>query len=202
MVATREHPVQIPAVVEAEAKGAAYRSWLGLEGDGDRLDAIIETSKGDLRCTLDVTNAPMTIMSFVGLARGEVAVDGAAGRPFYDGTIFHRVIPDFMIQGGDPEGSGRGGPGFRFDDEPAPRGSFDRPGLMAMANAGPNTNGSQFFVTEVPTPHLSGKHTIFGACDDDSVRLVERIARVKTNDTGRPTEDVVIEHIRFEVVPR
>src|SRR5438445_8659007 len=120
--------------------------------------ASFDTTEGKFKIKLFLAEAPQTVNNFVSLAEG-----AKTGKPFYDGTIFHRVIPDFMIQGGDPDGTGRGGPGYQFEDEVPPGGpSFDRPGLLAMANAGPNTNGSQFFVTVAPTPHLTGKHTIFG----------------------------------------
>jgi cyclophilin family peptidyl-prolyl cis-trans isomerase len=116
--------------------------------------------------------------------------------PLYDGTIFHRVIPDFMIQGGDPAGNGTGDPGYKFKDEIAPDLKFDRPGRLAMANAGPNTNGSQFFITEVPTPHLNGKHTIFGQCQPMS--LIEKIARVPRDPaTDKPFQAVRITHIKI-----
>jgi peptidyl-prolyl cis-trans isomerase A (cyclophilin A) len=116
--------------------------------------------------------------------------------PLYDGTIFHRVIPNFMIQGGDPAGDGTGDPGYKFKDEIVPTLTFDRPGRLAMANSGPNTNGSQFFITEVPTPHLNGHHTIFGQCDDATVELVKKIARMATDPrTDRPFRPVKINHI-------
>lgn len=197
------HPVQVAGVNDAEDIGAAYLEWLGIQA-GQPLMATLETSMGDLVCTLDPTNAPMTVMNFVGLARGDVSWtenEVAVDRPLYDNTILHRVIPEFMIQAGDPEGTGRGSPGYRFADEPSPRGSFDRPGLLAMANSGPDTNGSQFFVTEVPTPHLSGKHTIFGSCDAAAVRLVARIARVETDSVGRPSDEVILRTVRIEPGP-
>jgi peptidyl-prolyl cis-trans isomerase A (cyclophilin A) len=192
------HPVQVEGVSDAADPGAAFFDWLGV-APGETLPIVIETSAADLHCVLDPSNAPMTVMNFVGLARGDISwtENGVpVDRPLYDGTVFHRVIPDFMIQGGDPEGTGRGSPGYRFADEPAPMAAFDRPGLLAMANSGKDTNGSQFFITEVPTPHLSGKHTIFGVCDADAVRQVRRIARVDTDSVGRPDEDVVLHRIR------
>lgn len=198
------HPASIPVIADAEDKEAAFREWLGIGQPGARLQAVFETSMGDVHCLLDPENAPMTVMNFVGLARGEIAwTSGGAmsNEPLYDGTIFHRVIPEFMIQGGDPLGTGRGNGGYRFADEPAPRGAFDRPGLLAMANSGPDTNGSQFFITEVPTPHLDGKHTIFGSCDPAGQRLVERIARVDADGSGRPSEEIVLQRVRFQVAP-
>src|SRR5271157_3290334 len=133
--------------------------------------AIIQTTAGNITCTLFPGKAPLTVANFIGLATGTKAwKDPKTGQmmhtPLYDGTIFHRVIPNFMIQGGDPIGTGSGDPGYSFKDEFTPDLTFDQPGRLAMANSGPNTNGSQFFITEVPTPHLNGKHTIFGQCQD------------------------------------
>ena len=116
----------------------------------------------------------------------------------YDGTVFHRVIPGFMVQGGDPLGEGSGGPGYRFLDELDPDLRFDRPGLLAMANSGPHTNGSQFFVTEAPTPHLDGRHTIFGQCDEASLEVVKRITAVAAED-DRPVEPVTLEHVEIVI---
>ena len=131
------------------------------------LYAIFHTNQGTITCSLFEKEAPKTVANFVGLADGTKEwTDPKTGkkvkRRFYDGLIFHRVIPNFMIQGGDPEGTGRGGPGYRFEDEFHPDLKFDKPGKLAMANSGPNSNGSQFFITHVPTPWLDNKHTIFG----------------------------------------
>jgi peptidyl-prolyl cis-trans isomerase A (cyclophilin A) len=133
----------------------------------ESITATFQTSLGEIVVKLLPEKAPKTVANFVGLAEGTREwKDPTSGqtvkRPLYDGTMFHRVIPDFMIQGGDPLGTGTGGPGYRFEDEIGPDNRFDKPGLLAMANAGPNTNGSQFFITEVPTPHLNRGHTIFG----------------------------------------
>jgi len=152
----------------------------GAPADGD-LVVKLQTSLGTATCTLFLEEAPITVASFVGLADGSqpwLTPEGTLGEgPLYQDLIFHRRIPDFMVQTGDPEGTGKGGPGYRFPDEVTPDLGFDRPGRLAMANSGPNSNGSQFFITEEPTPHLDGRHTIFGQCDDDSVALVGRIAR-------------------------
>jgi peptidyl-prolyl cis-trans isomerase A (cyclophilin A) len=163
--------------------------------------AVFHTTAGDLTCELFPSNAPKTVKNFIGLAIGTKEwTDPRTGekttRPLFDGTIFHRVIPSFMIQGGDPLGQGTGGPGYQFEDEFDSSLTFDRPGRLAMANSGPNTNGSQFFITEVPTPHLNGRHTIFGQCDDASVELVKKIARMPTSRGDRPADPVKINHIQ------
>ncbi len=165
--------------------------------------ATFTTSVGTVKVRLMPEHAPTTVANFVELARGERQWrDPRDGRsktePLYDGTIFHRVIPDFMIQGGDPEGSGRGGPGYQFQDECPPNGpSFDRPGLLAMANAGPNTNGSQFFVTVAATPWLNGKHTIFGEVIE-GMDVVKAISTTPTGPQDRPRQDVVIEKLQID----
>jgi peptidyl-prolyl cis-trans isomerase A (cyclophilin A) len=162
--------------------------------------ATFVTSMGTFKAQLLPDHAPNTVANFVELAQGRREWrDPRDGRrksePLYDGTIFHRVIPDFMIQGGDPEGTGRGGPGYKFEDECPPGGpKFDRAGLLAMANAGPNTNGSQFFVTVAATPWLNNKHTIFGEVTE-GMDVVERIATVETTAGDKPSSDVVIERV-------
>jgi peptidyl-prolyl cis-trans isomerase A (cyclophilin A) len=166
--------------------------------------AILHTNAGPIRIELFDNHAPKTVRNFVELAEGTREYTdprtGAAGSgPYYDGTIFHRVIGGFMIQGGDPTGTGRGGPGYQFGDEFHPELQFDRPYLFAMANAGPGTNGSQFFVTVGPTPHLNRKHTIFGeVTDDDSKKVVDTIANAPTARGDRPLNDVVIERVEIE----
>lgn len=132
--------------------------------------AVINTTKGDIVLELFYKDTPLTVTNFVGLVEG--TLDAAKGKKFYDGLKFHRVIADFMIQGGDPQGTGAGGPGYKFADEWSDKYSFDKPGYLAMANAGPNTNGSQFFITHVPTDWLNGKHTIFGKVVDEASQLV------------------------------
>ncbi len=146
----------------------------------EAIQATFQTSLGDIVVKLLPEKAPKTVANFVGLAEGtrewkDPRTGQPVKRPLYDGTVFHRVIPDFMIQGGDPLGTGTGGPGYRFEDEIGPDNRFDRPGLLAMANAGPNTNGSQFFITEVPTRHLDRGHTIFGEVVQ-GLELVRKIA--------------------------
>jgi peptidyl-prolyl cis-trans isomerase A (cyclophilin A) len=148
--------------------------------------ATFQTSAGNLVVRLLPEKAPVTVENFVGLAEGtKVWKHPGTGltmkEPLYDGTVFHRVIPDFMIQGGDPTGTGTGGPGYRFQDEIGPDNKFDRPGLLAMANAGPGTNGCQFFITEVPTPHLNKGHTIFG----EVVKGLELVPKIASGGNAR-----------------
>ncbi|WP_290218508.1 peptidylprolyl isomerase [Corynebacterium atrinae] len=163
--------------------------------------ATLHTNRGDIVIDLFGNHAPATVENFVGLADGskEYKTENAKGEktgPFYDGAVFHRVINGFMIQGGDPTGTGRGGPGYMFADEFHPELRFDRSYLLAMANAGPGTNGSQFFITVGPTPHLNNHHTIFGEVTDaESQKVVDAIATTATDRMDRPTEPVVIESI-------
>jgi peptidyl-prolyl cis-trans isomerase A (cyclophilin A) len=169
----------------------------------EELYATLQTSKGEVRIRLLPNHAPKTVANFVGLADGSQAWTDpqsrqkVEGRPLYSGTVFHRVIPGFMIQGGDPLGSGRGGPGYEFKDEFHPELSFDRPYLLAMANAGPGTNGSQFFITVGETPHLNRRHTIFGEVVSGQ-DVVDAIANAPTDRGDRPREDVVIDSIAIE----
>ncbi|HSS95584.1 MAG TPA: peptidylprolyl isomerase [Terriglobales bacterium] len=163
--------------------------------------AVIDTTVGKLKCELFPDKAPIGVANFIGLANGTkdwvnpVSHAKKHGVPLYDGTIFHRVIPEFMIQGGDPAGTGMGDPGYSFKNETSPILKFDRPGRLAYANAGPDTNGSQFFVTEVPYASLNGGYTIFGQCDDASVALVKQIARMGKDGNDRPFRPVKINHI-------
>jgi len=171
--------------------------------------AVLHTNRGDITLNLWGTHAPRTVANFTGLATGEkewthpASGEAQQGVPLYDGVVFHRVIKDFMLQGGDPLGQGVGGPGYTFDDEIHPELQFDRPYLLAMANAGKRrnaitgraegTNGSQFFITTVSTPWLNGNHTIFGEVADDASRaVVDAIEAVPTDASDRPLEDVVI----------
>lgn len=170
----------------------------GLSGAGDDLLAHFKTSMGEIRCRLFYKESPKTVANFAGLAAGNKPfIDPKTGkevkRPFYDGLTFHRVIPNFMIQGGDPLGNGTGNPGFSIPDEFAPSLKHDRGGLLSMANAGPNTGGSQFFLTEKATPWLNGKHAIFGECKD--VERVKQMARVPTEPGDRPVEPIVIQKL-------
>lgn len=163
--------------------------------------ATLHTNRGDIKIALFGNHAPKTVANFVGLAQGtkdystQNAAGGSSG-PFYDGAVFHRVIDGFMIQGGDPTGTGRGGPGYKFGDEFHPELQFDKPYLLAMANAGPGTNGSQFFITVGKTPHLNRRHTIFGeVVDPESQKVVDAIAGTQVDRNDRPADDVVIESI-------
>jgi peptidyl-prolyl cis-trans isomerase A (cyclophilin A) len=165
--------------------------------------ATIRTNQGSFKVSLMPDHAPKTVDNFVRLAEGSKEwVDPRDGvsktEPLYPGTIFHRVIEGFMIQGGDPTGTGTGGPGYRFDDECPPDGpTFDEAGRLAMANSGPHTNGCQFFITVAPTPWLNGRHTIFGQVIEN-YDLVERISKTETGSQDRPAEDVVIEGITID----
>ena len=163
--------------------------------------ATLVTSMGTIRVRLLPDHAPKTVENFVGLATGsKVWRDPRDGQekkePMYDGTIFHRVIPEFMVQAGDPTGTGTGGPGYQFEDEVAGGPSFTKPGYLAMANAGPGTNGSQFFITEAPTTWLTGKHTIFGEVIE-GMEVVNAIARVDRDGRDKPKTDVVLERVEI-----
>lgn len=163
--------------------------------------AIFDTSMGRITCQLFSKEAPKTVANFIGLAAGTKDWTDPAthkkmhNKPLYDATQFHRVIPEFMIQGGDPTATGMGDPGYMFEDEFDANLNFDVPGRLAMANSGPNTNGSQFFITEVPTEHLNQKHTIFGQCDDSSVLVVKSIARVSRDENDKPVDPVILKKI-------
>ena len=151
--------------------------------------AQFDTTEGKFTAKLFSEQAPRTVENFVSLADGT-----KTGKPFYDGTIFHRVIPNFMIQGGDPTGTGRGGPGYNFADEFHPGLQHSKPGLLSMANAGPNTNGSQFFVTVAATPWLDNRHSIFGEVTE-GYDVVQKISQVPRNNQDRPLKDVKINSV-------
>jgi peptidyl-prolyl cis-trans isomerase A (cyclophilin A) len=162
--------------------------------------ATFDTSEGTVVCRLFEQEAPITVKNFIELAEGSHEWTHPHTRtksktPLYNGTIFHRVIPDFMIQGGDPAGTGMGGPGYQFQDETrSSLHKFDKPGKLAMANSGPNTNGSQFFITVVPTPWLTGKHTIFGEVVEGQ-DVVDKITQVPRNRQDKPNKDVVLQFV-------
>jgi peptidyl-prolyl cis-trans isomerase A (cyclophilin A) len=167
--------------------------------------AEFDTTMGKFVCQLFPDEAPKTVANFVGLAEGTKEFsDPASGsklkKPFYDGLIFHRVIPNFMIQGGDPTGTGRGGPGYKFEDEFNAKLKFDKPGKLAMANAGPNTNGSQFFITTAATPWLDARHSIFGQVVEGQ-EIVDKISMTERNAQDRPLNDVIIKKIIITKIP-
>ena len=169
--------------------------------------ATLHTNHGAIKVNLFGLHAPKTVENFEGLATGEKEWThprtGAkqTATPLYNGVIFHRVIPGFMIQGGDPTGTGMGGPGYQFGDEIHPELNFNEPYMLAMANAGPGTNGSQFFITVAPTTWLQGRHTVFGeVVDEVSRKVVDKIAAVTTASGDKPVDDVVIESITIEKV--
>jgi peptidyl-prolyl cis-trans isomerase A (cyclophilin A) len=184
----------------ALAAGPAVGPWTKKVQAGKDVYATLKTSQGDIIVKLFSKDAPKTVENFVGLATGEkpwkdpITGQELKGKSLYAGTVFHRVIPGFMIQGGDPTGTGRGDPGYRFEDEFQSGRSFDKPGILAMANAGPNTNGSQFFITTGVPTHLTGRHTIFGEVVK-GYDVVEKIGQVPRSAQDRPQTDVVIKSV-------
>lgn len=162
----------------------------------DRLTAVFTTSMGEFEVELFAKECPETVWNFVNLAEGRQETPAKDG-PYYDGLIFHRVIDNFMIQGGCPEGSGRGGPGYRFKDETQPGLRHSGPGILSMANAGPGTNGSQFFITLVPTPHLDGRHTVFGKVTK-GMEVVSAIGKTPVGPADRPVKEVKIEKVTIK----
>ena len=158
----------------------------------NRIYAVFDTTEGTFKIELFAVQAPRTVENFVSLAEGT-----KTGKPFYDGTIFHRVIPDFMIQGGDPEGTGRGGPGYRFADEFHPELKHSKPGILSMANAGPNTNGSQFFITVAATPFLDNRHSVFGEVTE-GYDVVKKISQAPRNRQDRPVKEVRVKSVKIE----
>jgi len=187
-------PPKKPTAV-ASSQGTK-ESWTQKAAKGEEIFVHMKTSMGDIVLRLFSKEAPKTVENFVGLATGEKKwthpeTGKEENKALYPGTLFHRVIPGFMIQGGDPLGRGTGGPGYRFEDEFQSGRKFDKAGLLAMANAGPNTNGSQFFITVVPTPHLNGKHTLFGEVVK-GFEVVQKIAHAPRNKSDRPDEEIRI----------
>lgn len=177
----------------------AFAAGISFAKSKRSVTAVFETSLGNITCELYPAKAPLTVKNFTGLANGSIRwIDPLTGqgtdRPLYDNTVFHRVIPDFMIQGGDPLGNGTGGPGYRFEDEIDPSLTFENKGVLAMANAGPNTNGSQFFITVAPAPWLNGRHTIFGRVVKGQ-EIADKISLVQRGQNDRPIEPVVLKRI-------
>jgi peptidyl-prolyl cis-trans isomerase A (cyclophilin A) len=185
------------ALMLVSAGALADGKMMKLAADGKDLYATFNTSEGNFVVKLFSKDAPKTVQNFVGLATAEKDWTGAGakkGTPLYNNTICHRIIPNFMIQCGDPTGTGRGDPGYKFEDEFQSGRKFDKPGLLAMANAGPNTNGSQFFVTTSTPAHLNNHHTIFGEVVQ-GYDVVEKISHVQTAGGDKPVKDVVIKSI-------
>ena len=197
--AQQQNPPARPADELPDSPGAAEGLEVPPAPNGPT--AIIDTTMGRLTCQFFQKESPMTVANFIGLATGQKDFTDPKnsqlmhGVPFYDGTTFHRVIANFMIQGGDRRGDGTGDAGYYIGEERSPGLRFDREGRLAMANAGAGTGSTQFFVTEAPVPDLNGKHTIFGQCDPHSVLIVQSIARVEKNAQDKPSVPVVINHI-------
>jgi len=187
----------LAAVAVPPNPGAKWKETAGMY-------AVIETNQGTIVAQLYPDQAPKTVENFVGLAEGtkeymDPNVGQKVKRKFYDTLTFHRIIPNFMMQGGDPTGTGRGGPGYRFEDEIVPDLKFNVPGRLAMANAGPNTNGSQFFITQVPTEHLNGRHTIFGQVVE-GMDVVNKICSTLGSDSGAPKEPITMKKVTIQRV--
>jgi peptidyl-prolyl cis-trans isomerase A (cyclophilin A) len=197
----RKHLVAAVVLYTSLHSWSQTKSAAPAAGASTQPTAVIETSVGNLTCTLFPDKAPIGVANFIGLSNGTkdwtspITHQKKHGVPLYDATIFHRVIPNFMIQGGDPAGNGSGDPGYKFVNETSPDLGFDRAGRLAYANSGPDTNGSQFFITEIAYPSLNGNYTIFGQCDDASVELVKQIARMGRDSNDRPYRPPVIKHI-------
>lgn len=190
----------LAALVSGVSFAETPKSWEKTPG----LYAIFETNMGTIVCQLFEKETPVTVANFTGLAQGtkeftDMKTGQKAKRPFYDGLIFHRVIPNFMIQGGCPLGVGMGGPGYKFEDEFVPSLKFDRPGRLAMANSGPGTNGSQFFITEAATPWLDNHHTIFGQVVEGG-ELIGKIARVECGPGNKPVKPIVMNKVTIKRV--
>jgi peptidyl-prolyl cis-trans isomerase A (cyclophilin A) len=212
-----QHILLYFALVAACTAGAAFAQQPAASANQDLPDApeatpaalivpngptvVMDTSMGRITCQFYQKQAPNAVANFIALAEGTkdwtdpVTKQVQHNKRLYDGTTFHRVIPEFMVQGGDPMGTGMGGPGYEFNDEIDPNLNFDRPGRLAMANSGPNTNGSQFFVTELAQEELNQRYTLFGQCDESSVAVVKTIARVQRDGDDKPLTPVVLKKV-------
>ncbi|MBN1444506.1 MAG: peptidylprolyl isomerase [Candidatus Omnitrophica bacterium] len=192
-----DEPAEMPVVA-----GPAEQTVPAVdEKEPGKITAVFRTSMGDITCVLYPEKAPATVKNFVSLARGtkewfDPKTEKEVSRPLYNDTVFHRVIPDFMIQGGDPLGNGMGGPGYEFKDEISKDLKFDAPGILAMANAGPDTNGSQFFITVAPTPWLNGLHTIFGRVISGQ-DVVEAISKAERDRQDMPLKAVLLKRVEI-----
>jgi len=198
---TPQQPATPPAAQPAEELPDAPQATAAVMTVPNGPTVVMDTSMGRITCQVFQRQAPKAVANFIGLAEGTKDwIDPTTkkpmhNKPLYNGTVFHRVIPEFMIQGGDPEGNGMGDPGYTFEDELDPNLAFDRPGRLAMANSGPNTNGSQFFITEQGYDSLNMHYTLFGQCDDASVDVVKAIARVERNADDKPLAPVVLQKV-------
>src|ERR1700744_2571116 len=204
--ARRTNPARgkVPTTKRRPKSAGVATGYARIPGMTNTLTATLNTNQGPIKVQLFPDQAPETVRNFVELAEGsrkwtDPRTGAETREPLYNGTTFHRVIPDFMIQGGDPLGDGTGDPGYYFKDEFNPDLNFDVPGRLAMANSGPDTNGSQFFITEVPTEHLNQKHTIFGQCDEHSVLIVQSIARVERDGNDKPLQPLILK--KLTIVP-
>ena len=205
-VGMKDDEIRAYAEAQGDPEGGEFtlsEATEGLEGEGE-LWALFDTGRGRIECRLFADEAPLTVANFVGLARGLRSFRSDAGEwttgKYFDGTTFHRVIPGFMIQGGDPSGTGEGNAGYVIADEIVPTTTHDRAGRLSMANRGPATGSSQFFITLGPTPHLDGKHTIFGQCSEESLKVADDIAMTPRGADDRPQEPEPLE--RVEIVRR
>jgi peptidyl-prolyl cis-trans isomerase A (cyclophilin A) len=201
VIAQQTAPPPAPPAAPAEALPDAPQATVAATIHPNGPMVVMDTSMGRIICQFYQKEEPKTVANFIGLAEGTIDWTDPATKkkqhhkPLYNGTTFHRVIPEFMIQGGDPIGDGTGDPGYAFDDEFNPDLNFDKPGKLAMANSGPNTNGSQFFITEQAQDSLNQHYSLFGQCDDPSVEVVKSIARVQRDPQDKPLTPVILKKV-------